>query len=168
MYVAVIDLGRWNRFNCLGYSFLSARYLRSTYPEGRRKQEAIPPMAVGGMSGKFISIDSSCNSRARLNHFPLQKRNYTVVGKSNGPLKIGLTVSKARSRLLNSIFPIAIGTRDRNRFDTSAAAHDPQLSNDIDTSVRMFREPWTIDWKDDSVYVCKNQLKRIRFYFLTK
>lgn len=51
-----------------------------------RKQEAIPPMAVENVSGKFIRADSCYNENARtyINH----RRDYTVAEENNGP-KIG-------------------------------------------------------------------------------
>lgn len=56
--------------------------LRPTWPARGsaqpRKQEAIPPVAVANVSGKFIPADSSCNDRAHLYHFPEQKRDYTL------------------------------------------------------------------------------------------
>jgi len=64
--------------------------------EEYRKQEAIPPMAVENVSGKFIPADSCRNERTPTS-FPERRRNYVMVEENDDP-KIGSRISDGVDR----------------------------------------------------------------------
>lgn len=83
-----------------------------------RKQEAIPPMVVGNVSGKFISADNSCNGRG-------VKSLSTAEKELHGHREEQRSWNRFNGfqdtfEIINPIFLVAKRRRDQNRFVTSS------------------------------------------------